>query len=80
MSQEKSPIPKITEHGVASDTLEDHVKLSNKGCHYYYAGSSLKCPCPEGRCWYNEQLDRRSKGLKALTVEAWGRMIKERIV
>mgnify|MGYP006979925405 CR=1 FL=1 len=55
-----------------SSYLDDSVFLSNKMCKGHYIGpDNKKCCCPQGRCWYREQMDRRTKGQKAIRPEAW---------
>lgn len=52
--------------------IEDGVHLSNKACRHAYIGRSAgRCPCPSGRCWYQEQQTRRADGLKAIQPEHW---------
>ena len=58
---------------VEKGTLAGTVALSNKHCPNYYRGAH--CPCPLGRCWYDEQLGRRAKSLLALTPEEWRRRL-----
>jgi len=44
--------------------IDDSVQLSNKACPRYYGRK--RCQCPEGRCWYDENVARRRQGLKAV--------------
>lgn len=61
-------------------TLAGTVALSNKACpHYYHSedpAASKRCECPPERCWYDEQLRRRSRSLLALTPEEWKRRLE----
>ncbi len=60
-------------------TLAGTVQLSNKACPHYYhhedPAADPRCRCPKGRCWYEEQLARRSKSFLALTPEEWRRRL-----
>lgn len=64
--------------------IPDSVQLSNKACPHYYSdfsdgkvAPSKKCGCPDGRCWYNEQLARRSDGEQAIAPEFWLRVVRQ---
>lgn len=78
---------------IDADYLDGTVQLSNKACPRYYTGRgrrdssnaklampSSPCGCPAGRCWYNEQLERRGKVKLALTPEAWRALIDGKAV
>jgi hypothetical protein len=68
----------VTE-GDALGAIDGSVQLSNKACPDYYGGTrATRCGCPEGRCWYDEQLARRKDLRPALTPEAWMRAIAPR--
>jgi len=45
--------------------LDDQVYLINNGCRERYL--ETRCSCPPGRCWYDEQIQRRKVGLPALS-------------
>lgn len=78
------------------EKLPGTCQLSNKGCPRYYTLPRVRPPgddlperrepkggrtcCPEGRCWYDEQLDRRSRLLPALDYKAWLGIIRGEIV
>lgn len=58
--------------------IQDGVALSNKDCPRYYSsrvGGEMvprkRCTCPEGRCWYDEQQERRRQGKLALNPAYW---------
>lgn len=53
--------------------LAGTVQLSNRACPRYT--DEKRCGCPEGRCWYDEQLARRAALKPALSPEAWLRSI-----
>lgn len=62
------------------ETMPDTVALSNKACPRYYTGGSPAsyCSCPSGRCWYDEQKQRRRQGKRALSPDEWLRFANER--
>lgn len=71
---------KITVDGVegemdaTDDFIADDVYLSNKSCRHCYmnrTATGSACPCPPGRCWYQEQQTRRADKLQAITPKAW---------
>jgi len=33
--------------------------------------TSRRCNCPEDRCWYDEQKERRARGLLAIDTDTW---------
>jgi hypothetical protein len=54
--------------------LDAIVTLSNKACPRYYIGTGedkVGCPCPKGRCWYDEQVARRKAGKRAIDPIDW---------
>lgn len=61
-----------------SGYLDDEVGLSNKQCRNAYQGAAVgNCSCPEGRCWYTEQRERRGAGQRALGFPLWQRVVAE---
>ena len=60
------------------DYLPDNVRLLNNACttRYIRTDDSITliklCPiCPENRCWYEEQVERRKNGKLAICPESW---------
>lgn len=49
--------------------IDNDVHLSNKHCRNCY--TNTECSCPQGRCWYYEQNERRALGMKAIDWEHW---------
>lgn len=59
-------------------TLDNDTSLSNKDCPRHYSKfedgkrvEDRRCGCPEGRCWYDEQMTRRWAGKPAIATEFW---------
>lgn len=61
--------------------IDDNVALMSKPCRNRYVPSDLRagnCGCPDGRCWYSEQVERRKNGLKAIDPHDWTEDAKKR--
>lgn len=84
-TRSKEHVPAIQESGteekwVAPLYMEDSCHLSNKSCRHCYVNFSGQpetgrsvgnCTCPEDRCWYREQQDRRKLGQRAIHPDHW---------
>jgi len=59
-----------------SDRVSDGVQLGSDHCRRH--NDDGHCMCPDDRCWYDEQKERRACGELALTIEAWRAQLSAR--